>query len=106
VQRNNKNNYGGKMPDGKDLIAVFASISDREQMAQFFEEIFSRKEIKDLMLRWQLLCDLYSGQTQRGIAAKYGISLCKITRGAKILKQEGSMVHSILHTAYGGTHEQ
>jgi TrpR family trp operon transcriptional repressor len=94
------------MPEEKDLIAVFAAISDRAQMAQFFGEIFTPREIKDIMLRWHLLCDLYSGQTQRGIAARYGISLCKITRGAKILRQEGSMAHSILHTTVGGNNEQ
>ena len=94
------------MDSKKDVVAVFTSITDQKQMAQFFEEIFTNKEVKDIALRWQLLCDLHQGESQRSIAVKHGISLCKITRGARILKQNGSVAHQMLQTTCGEKHEQ
>jgi TrpR family transcriptional regulator, trp operon repressor len=93
------------MPEQKNLAAVFSSITDPDQMGQFFEEIFSPKEIEDFSLRWQLLNDLYLGDSQRSIAAKHRISLCKITRGSKILKQNGSISRKLLETMHGGDDE-
>jgi TrpR family trp operon transcriptional repressor len=65
-------------------------------MASFFEEIFTPKELKDLELRWELLKELHAGQTQRSIAARHKISLCKITRGSKVLKKQGSITKRLL----------
>lgn len=79
-----------------DLVDAFLKMRTRAEMEQFFSEIFTDAERKDLLLRWQLLRDLYEGKTQREIAALHKISLCKITRGAKILKDPESLVHSIL----------
>jgi len=47
-----------------------------------------------------LMKDLYRGIPQREIAANHGISLCKITRGSKILKQKGSYCRKILSDRY------
>ncbi len=85
-----------------DLLKVFTEITDPGQMETFCREIFSSKELKDLALRWQLLKELHEGQPQRRIAARHRISLCKITRGSKILKQENSVTKKILDTYYGG----
>lgn len=93
------------MLKNKDLAAVFSAITDPVEMSIFLEEIFSKKEVEDFSLRWQLLNDLYLGKSQRHIATRHGISLCKITRGAKILKQDGSMSRKILKTIHGGDNE-
>jgi TrpR family trp operon transcriptional repressor len=79
-----------------ELEKVFAEIIDYQEMVTLFEEIFTQKELRDLTLRWQLLKELYEGQTQRSIASRYRISLCKITRGSKVLKKKGSAVKKIL----------
>jgi TrpR family trp operon transcriptional repressor len=79
-----------------DLIDVFAGISDPEEMRSFIEEILTPKEIQDLALRWKLLQELDRGETQRSIASRYGISLCKITRGSKILKNDQSVIKKYL----------
>lgn len=79
-----------------DLIEVFVRISDAEEMGAFLEEILTPKEIQDLALRWKLLQELDRGKTQRSIASQYGISLCKITRGSKILKKERSVTKKYL----------
>lgn len=78
------------------LAEVFAGIGDPERMSDFFAEIFTPAEIDDLVLRWRLLEMLHSGYSQREIAAELGISLCKITRGARVLRSGDSVTESIL----------
>ena len=76
----------------QELLKVISSIKDLDELDQFLKEIFTPAELDDISLRWKLLKDLHNGMTQRKIAEKYGISLCKITRGSKVLKNENSMV--------------
>lgn len=80
----------------RDLLNILASVQDADEMEILFTELFTASELEDLSLRWKLLKDLYSGMTQRKIAEKYGISLCKITRGSKILKDKNSAVLHVL----------
>ena len=84
------------MGDIDDLIDVFCRIRDPEQMRRFFDEIFTRSERRDLALRWRLMEMLREGVTQRKIAADLHVSLCKITRGAKILKDPESVTVRML----------
>lgn len=84
----------------RELIDLFARTKDRQEMEVLFQEIFTPKEISTLSLRWQLLKDLYQGKTQRKIAAERRISLCKITRGSKILKTQGSYLKKVLDGMY------
>jgi Trp operon repressor len=83
-----------------EIERVFAGIHDEKEMIDFFEEIFTPKEISDLNLRWQLLKELYEGNTQRSIAERHRISLCKITRGSKVLKKDSSTTRNILDDLY------
>ena len=75
----------------EEISSVLCQINDPEQMSQFLEEILTSSERKDLSLRWRLMQMLSEGVTQRKIASELGISLCKITRGAKILKKNNSI---------------
>ena len=84
----------------RELIEIFACTSDPREMEILFQEIFTPSEISTLALRWQLLKDLYEGKTQRKIAAEHKISLCKITRGSKILKTRGSYLKKVLDGMY------
>jgi len=84
----------------EDLIKVFASTTDVNDMQKLLEEMLTPNELKDLRLRWNLMKDLYKGLPQREIAASYGISLCKITRGSKILKQKDSYCKKLLSDRY------
>ncbi|MBI9088835.1 MAG: transcriptional regulator [Desulfobacterium sp.] len=84
------------MPVERELLKAVAAIDNIEELELLFQEIFTPGELADLSLRWTLMTDLHGGMTQRKIAEKYSISLCKITRGSKILKQENSMVLKIL----------
>lgn len=80
----------------KELLEVVSSIKNLDDLNQFFNDIFTPAELEDISLRWKLLKDLHQGMTQRKIAEKYGISLCKITRGSKILKNKESVMLRIL----------
>ena len=80
----------------QELLEVILSIKNRDELEHLFDEIFTPAELSDLSLRWKLLKDLHAGMTQRKIAEKYGISLCKITRGSKVLKKNDSVSLKVL----------
>lgn len=84
------------MPQDSEIIDVFSMITDPSMMEQFFAEILTPKEIKDIKLRWELIKMVDQGVPQREIASKLRISLCKITRGAKLLKDKKSVTNKIL----------
>ncbi len=84
------------MDDLQELIEVFARTNSYDQMQKLFEELFTQREKYDFALRWRLMKDLHDGITQREIANNLGISLCKITRGSKILKNPESQMNRVL----------
>ncbi len=86
------------MAINQELLKVIHSIKNIKDLNLFFEDIFTPAELEDISLRWKLLKDLHEGMTQRKIAEKYSISLCKITRGSKILKNKDSGVLKILNS--------
>jgi len=86
----------------KNLLNVVCNISKVADLNSLFEELFTSAELSDLNLRWKLMKELHSGVPQRKIAEKYGISLCKITRGSKVLKKQNSSVLKILNELTSG----
>ena len=80
----------------KEITQILSEIDDPEDIEQFLIEIMTENERKDLSLRWDLMRKLHDGIPQRAISAELGISLCKITRGSKILKSEDSIITRIL----------
>ena len=84
------------MTELKKLAAVLATLDDADEIQRLLAEILTDSERKDLDLRWRLMEMLEAGQTQRDIAAELHISLCKITRGAKILKKPNSISKSLI----------
>lgn len=74
-----------------EICSVLCEIQDAGQMRRFLEEILTPAERNDLALRWELMRRLMNGDAQRQIAEDLGVSLCKITRGARILKQNDSV---------------
>jgi TrpR family trp operon transcriptional repressor len=85
-------NKSGECKSGYlDVIQILCEITDVQQMKNFLDEVLTPAEQRDLGLRWGLMKRLNAGMPQRQIAAELGISLCKITRGAKILRQSQSI---------------
>jgi len=91
----------GGSPHIDDIAAVFTGISDVKVMRRFFAEMFTPAERKDIGLRWRLMIMLSQGVPQRAIAAQLRVSLCKITRGAKVLKARNSVSRSLLSDPTG-----
>ena len=73
-----------------EILTVLAETNDKEKLRHFLDEILTPKERSDVAMRWQLMVEIHQGHTQRSIAKRHNISLCKITRGSKILKTQGS----------------
>jgi TrpR family transcriptional regulator, trp operon repressor len=82
--------------DVSGIVDVLCQLKDRADMERFLGEVLTPAELRDLGLRWELMGKLSSGISQRQIAAELGISLCKITRGAKILKDMQSISRKFL----------
>jgi TrpR family trp operon transcriptional repressor len=68
-------------------------------MGRLLEELLTQAELRDLTLRWRLLRLLQAGMPQREIAERLGVSLCKITRGSRVLKQQDSAIAALLRRA-------
>ncbi|OHD57137.1 MAG: hypothetical protein A2Y33_09435 [Spirochaetes bacterium GWF1_51_8] len=79
-----------------DLYDAFLSIENKGDIEKLFDELFTPSEKKRLLLRWRLLGMLRRRTPQRKIASELGISLCKITRGAGILRKKDSLLYRIL----------
>ena len=88
------------------FAAAAASVTDRAEMETFLAELLTPNELHDLVLRWELLELLEEGVSQRQVAAALGISLCKITRGAKILKRAGSVSARVLKHMKSASQEE
>ena len=80
----------------REICNSVNQLPDVEQIEAFFKEILSEKELEDIQLRWELMKKLKEGESQRNIAKELHVSLCKITRGAKILKQPDGIINKIL----------
>jgi len=78
------------------LAEAVASVKSAEEMEHFLRELLTKAELRDITLRWELLRLLTQGMTQRKIAEDLKISLCKITRGSRILKEQGSICARML----------
>ena len=78
------------------VAGVLAEIRSTGEMTAFLDELLTPGEVHDISLRWKLLGLLAQGVSQRRIAEELKISLCKITRGSRILKQKGAVTARLL----------
>lgn len=70
------------------IYNLIISIKDKSQAKDMFSGLFTESEIETLTKRWRILQMLNQGATQRQIAQELNVSLCKVTRGAKVLKEK------------------
>ncbi|HNX22906.1 MAG TPA: Trp family transcriptional regulator [Spirochaetota bacterium] len=81
----------------KEITQILSEITSPEEIEKFLMEILTENERRDLSLRWDLMRKLHDGISQRAISTELGISLCRITRGSKILKSGDSIINKILN---------
>ena len=77
-------------------ICHILTTADEKLAYDFIECLFTPAERKDIANRWLLVKEIDKGTTQREIAKKFGMSLCKITRGSKELSKPDSAFRRIL----------
>ena len=82
--------------DFAELADAVARLRGADAVARFLEELFTPSECVEMSKRWALTRELLAGKSQRDIARELGLSLCKITRGAKLVRNPDSLLrHSV-----------
>ena len=74
-----------------EITKLIKSLKSEREIHSFMIEILTTSELETLSKRWCILKKLSSGSTQREIAKEFNVSLCKVTRGAKILKNKNAI---------------
>lgn len=80
----------------KTIFKIVNNLKTEEEIASFFYEILTKNELDTLSKRWRIMEMLAQGSTQREISHNLNVSLCKVTRGAKILKNKSSITSKYL----------
>ena len=79
-----------------ELSIIISKMNNSEEVEDFLRQLLTPPEQNMIERRWELVKLLYKGIPQREIASRLGMSLCKVTRGAKELKKEESVFRQIL----------
>jgi len=80
----------------KEMSVKIKQMKSKDEIYNFLLEILTASEVETLSKRWRILKMLKEGKTQREISKDLNVSLCKVTRGSKILKNQKSVVSKIL----------
>lgn len=80
----------------KQLYKIINKLGSSKEVECFFNELLTESEINVLSKRWRILNMLNDGCTQREIVKDLNVSLCKVTRGSKILKDKNALITKIL----------
>lgn len=86
----NRNNE--KILKIKEIAKILNSLNSEEETEKFLQELLTNAEIETLSKRWRVLEMLTEGYTQRAISQDLKVSLCKVTRGSRILKDSKSIL--------------
>ena len=76
----------------KEISNILKKIDSAKEIQNFLLELLTESEVETLSKRWHIVKMLIEGKTQRDIAEELNVSLCNITRGAKILKNKDSVI--------------
>ena len=79
------------MQNIKEISNVLKNISQEDELFKFLTEILTESEVDTLSKRWRILKMLKAGVTQREIAKDLNVSLCKVTRGSKLIQNKNSV---------------
>ena len=80
----------------EEISTLVKNIDTQAEITAFLKELLTESEIETLSKRWRILEMLKQGYTQREIAKELQVSLCKVTRGAKIMKNKKSILAKYL----------
>ena len=84
----------------EDLLNIVLSIKDKEELKSFIDDMCTEEEVEEVVQRYLLMDALYKGKSQRDIARDRSMSLCKITRGSKMLKKKDGFMRKFFSDKY------
>lgn len=70
----------------RELYNLFSRLETEERAEIFLQDLLTPHELAHVAERWQIVKRLAVGMPQRKISEELGISIEKVTRGAKALK--------------------
>lgn len=76
----------------EEITNFIFKLNSQEEAQAFLKEMLSEAEMSALSKRWRILSMLAEGRTQRDIVKELKVSLCKVTRGSKLLKDKNSVI--------------
>lgn len=80
-----------------DIARELAKVREPAALERLLRELLTRSEAQKVSLRWEIVRLLTAGKSQRAVAHKLGVSLCNITRGARVLKKQGSAMKRVFN---------
>lgn len=89
----------------EEVASAITELCDKEEVLAFLKEICSSAECKDIATRWMLMKMLANKVPQRKIAGDLHMSLCKITRGSKYMRDENSILRKKILEVMGEVKE-
>jgi TrpR family trp operon transcriptional repressor len=85
------------MDNIKEIASLLAKTNQQKLIQEFLESILTPAELEAISSRWEIVKMLDKGVSQRKIAKKLHLSLCKITRGSKELKKANSPMKKMIN---------
>ena len=91
----------------EEITNFILKLNSKEEAQAFLKEMLSEAEMSALSKRWRILSMLAEGRTQRDIVKELKVSLCKVTRGSKLLKDKNSIItkHFMENSNYGNNND-
>ena len=80
----------------EEIAAILAATKDAAGIERFLRALLTEREMDELSSRWEIIKMLDDGISQRKISEQLGVSLCKITRGSREMKEEDSILHRMV----------
>ena len=75
-----------------EIVSVMLSGKDKSSLEVLMRCLLTPKEILDISSRWEIFKLLSEGVSQRKIAGQLGVSLCKVTRGSREMKEHKEVI--------------
>lgn len=91
---------GDELSSALEEMYSLAANKDADFIKRFFDDLCTPAERQDFAKRWLLVREIDKGTTQREIAKKIHISLCKITRGSRVLRNPDSAFREMINESH------
>ena len=69
-----------------ELFELFPSLQTAGEAESFLRDLLTPHEINQVAERWQIVKGISEGKSQRKVKEELGVSIEKVTRGAKALR--------------------